>query len=68
MNKRYRIEQNRNRTESMEGAKPLRVEWAARRAEAEAKMKELSQDGQFYAAVFLHHDGEVVAETEDAQC
>lgn len=68
MTKRYRIEQNRNRTESLEGAKPLQVEWAANLQEAETKMKTLREDGQFYAAVFIHHDGEVVMETEDVQC
>ncbi len=68
MNKRYRIEQNRNRTESLEGAKPLRVEWATTLLEAEMKMEDLRDDGQFYAAVFIHHDGEVVMETEDVQC
>jgi len=66
--KRYRIEQNRNRTESLEGAKPLQVVWAASLPEASAKMEELQEDGQFYAAVFLHYDGEVVMETEDVQC
>lgn len=66
--KRYRIEQNRNRTESLEGAAPLQVVWASNRFEAEAKMKELREDGMFYAAVFLHYDGEVVMETEDVQC
>ncbi|MBU0564895.1 MAG: hypothetical protein KJ890_15505 [Gammaproteobacteria bacterium] len=68
MNKRYRIEQNRSRTESLEGAKPLRVEWAGCLLEAEKKMEELRDGGQFYAAVFIHHDGEVVMETEDVQC
>lgn len=68
MNKRYRIEQNRSRAESLEGTKPLRVEWATTLLEAEMKMEDLRDDGQFYAAVFIHHDGEVVMETEDVQC
>lgn len=61
---RYRIEQNLNREDSFDGAKPLQTEHADTRAEAVKIMKRLADGGQFYAAVFLGSDGECIEESE----
>lgn len=66
-NKRYRIEQNKCREESMEGAKPLQTDWASTLKEAEQKMWGFADKGLFYAAVFNRGTGECVAETADVR-
>jgi hypothetical protein len=60
----YRVEQNRSRRESMDGAEPLKVHWASTFAQARAAMLQLANNGRHYAAVFLGQDGECVEETE----
>jgi len=62
MNK-YRIEKNRNRQESFDGAKPLEILFSSTRADAVRKMKRLADGGQYYAAVFIGRYGECIEES-----
>jgi hypothetical protein len=64
---KYRVEQNRNRQESFDGAKPLQTVGCDSRKEAVEEMKRLAAGGQFYAAVFIGRDGEMVEETDDVK-
>lgn len=62
MGKHYRVELNRNRQESMDGAKPLQEVFTDSLGEAKKTMKEWAEGGQMYAAVFIHRDGECIDE------
>lgn len=58
----YRVEQNRNRQESMDGAKPLQEVYTDSRGESKRLMKEWADGGRMYAAVFIKRDGECIDE------
>lgn len=60
---RYRIEQNRNRQEAFDGAKPLEVVHSDSRREAVKEMKRLADGGRYYAAVYIAQDGECIEES-----
>lgn len=62
MGQHYRVEQNKNRQESMDGAKPLQTVGTNSLGEAKKTMKEWSNGGQLYAAVFINRDGECIDE------
>lgn len=68
---RYRVEQNKRRQDSFDGAAPLEVSHCGNLKEAESEMNRLADGGQFYAAVFINgigqESGECVMESEDAE-
>jgi hypothetical protein len=58
----YRVEKNRNRQESMDGAKPLDSCTTNSLREAKKTMKEYADNGAYYGAVFINRDGECIDE------
>lgn len=62
MSQHYRVEQNNDRTESMDGAKPLQTVFTNSLREAKATMKEWAEGGSKYAAVFINRDDECIDE------
>ena len=58
----YRVEQNNDRQESMDGAKPLNTVNTNSLGEAKRTMKSWAESGQLYAAIFINRDGKCIDE------
>lgn len=63
----YRIESHTSRHAAMNSDPPVETLFSDSRRESTKAMHRLAAGGQYYAAVYINHDGECIEETADVQ-